>query len=86
MTPACQPNVTLRCAKCGNRQSVELHHIGGRNHVIWLVIPLCREHHIVLTTAIRRAGIDMRHTGDAIERLRRARQAIYVCLWFLDEP
>lgn len=27
----------------------------------------------------------MRYTSDETERLRRARQAIYVCLWFLDE-
>ena len=63
---------------------MELHHIGGRNHVAWFLIPLCQKHHVALTIAIRRAGIDMEYTPDATERLRRARQAIYVCLWFLD--
>ena len=63
---------------------VELHHIGGRNHVAWFTIPLCQRFHVELTTAILRAGVDMRYTRDEEERLRRARQAIYVCLWFLD--
>jgi hypothetical protein len=48
-------------------------------------MPLCQKHHVTLTIAIRRAGIDMRYTSDEAERLRRARQAIYVCLWFLEE-
>jgi hypothetical protein len=49
------------------------------------MIPLCRKHHTAVTIELRRAGIDMRYTGDETERLRRARRAIYVCLWFLDE-
>jgi hypothetical protein len=76
---------TLRCAKCGSIHNVELHHIGGRNHVAWITIPLCQKHHVELTIAIRRAGIDMRYTSDKAERLRRARLTIYVCLWFLDD-
>jgi hypothetical protein len=76
---------TLRCAKCGSSHDLEMHHIGGRNHVVWLMIPLCRKHHIELTVAIRRAGIDLRYTSDKTERLRRARKAIYVCLWFLED-
>jgi hypothetical protein len=64
---------------------VEWHHIGGRNHVAWFMIPLCQKHHVALTIALRRAGIDMHYTSDVAERLRRARQAIYVCLWFLDD-
>lgn len=75
----------LRCAKCGSSRNVELHHIGGRNHVAWITIPLCQDHHMRLTAAIQQAGIDMRYTSDKPERLRRARQAIYACLWFLDE-
>ena len=75
----------LRCAKCGSSSRVELHHIGGRKHVAWFTIPLCQEHHVEITTEIRRAGIDMQHTGNKEERLKRARRAIYVCLWFLDE-
>jgi predicted DNA-binding protein YlxM (UPF0122 family) len=49
------------------------------------MIPLCQKHHVALTIALRRAGIDMHYTSDVAERLRRARQAIYVCLWFLDD-
>ncbi len=43
----------------------------------------CQRHHVELTSLILRAGVDMRYTRDEEERLRRARQAIYVCLWFL---
>jgi hypothetical protein len=84
-TPDLQSRGNLQCAKCGSSRNVELHHIGGRNHVAWIRIPLCREHHVMLTIANQRAGIDMRYTSDLAERQRRARQAIYVCLWFLDE-
>jgi transposase-like protein len=76
---------TPRCVLCGSDRNVEVHHIAGRNHVAWIMIPLCRAHHVRLTIAIRQAGIDMRYTSDPAERLRRARQAIYACLWFLDE-
>ena len=86
VTPVVQGRPILRCAKCGSPRNVELHHICGRRHVVWITIPLCREHHVRLTVAIRQAGIDMRYTSDTAERLRRARQAIYVCLYFLDEP
>jgi hypothetical protein len=74
----------MRCTKCESVEEVELHHIGGRNHLAWFLIPLCRKHHVALTLAIRRAGIDMQYTSGEAERLRRARKAIYVCLWFLD--
>jgi hypothetical protein len=84
-TPEVQGRRILRCAKCGSPQNVELHHIAGRNHVVWITIPLCREHHVRLTVAIQQAGIDMRYTSDTAERLRRARRAIYVCLWLLDD-
>lgn len=76
---------TLRCVKCGSARNVEFHHIGGRNHVARIVVPLCRGHHVRLTIAIQQAGIDMKYTSDPAERLRRARRAIYVCLWLLDE-
>lgn len=75
----------IRCSKCGSSHNVEMHHIGGRNHVVWLMIPLCNKHHVELTLAIQQAGIDMRYTSDKIERLRRARKTIYVCLWFLED-
>jgi hypothetical protein len=74
----------LRCTIGGSTKQVELHHVGGRNHVVWFTIPLCREHHVKLTRYIEAAGVDMRYTPDRLERLRRARKAIYMLLWFLD--
>jgi len=74
----------LRCTICGSTDQVEKHHVGGRNHVVWFMIPLCRDHHVKLTRYIEGAGIDMRYSPDRLIRLRRARQAIYMLLWFLD--
>ena len=74
----------LRCTICGSTDQVEKHHVGGRNHVVWFTIPLCRDHHVRLTRYIEGAGIDMRYTPDRLERIRRARQAVCMLLWFLD--
>lgn len=73
----------VRCL-CGSSKDVEWHHLGGRNHVVWFLAPLCREHHVELTTMLHRAGVEMRYTPDSSERMRRARLATYVFLWFLD--
>jgi len=75
----------LRCTICDSTKQVEQHHVGGRNHVVWFTIPLCREHHVKLTRYIEAAGVDMRYTPDRRTRLRRARKAICMLLWFLDE-
>ena len=61
-----------------------IHHVGGRNHVVWFTIPLCRKHHVKLTAYIAAAGVDMRYSPDRPTRFRRARQAICMLLWFLD--
>jgi hypothetical protein len=74
----------LRCTICGSTHRVEKHHVGGRNHVVWFTIPLCRDHHARLTRYIEGAGIDMRYTADRLTRIRRARQALCMLLWFLD--
>jgi hypothetical protein len=73
-----------RICLCGTTQNVELHHVGGRNHVVWFLVPLCREHHLQLTVMLQRGGVDMRYTPDRAERMRRARLATYVFLWFID--
>lgn len=52
--------------------------------MVWFTIPLCREHHVKLTRYIEVAGVDMRYTADRLERLRRARRAVYMLLWFLE--
>jgi hypothetical protein len=74
-----------RCAICGSTRAVEEHHIGGRNHAAYFTIPLCRPHHTAVTIAIAQARIDSQYTSDMPERARRARQAAYIFLWFLDE-
>ena len=74
----------LRCVVCGTAADVELHHIGGRNHVIWIDPPLmCRMHHSSLTRKLQLAGIDMSFTPDLRERLARARMAAF---WFPSGP
>jgi hypothetical protein len=74
----------LHCTICGSTKQVERHHAGGRNHIAWFTILLCREHHVRLTRYIEAAGVDMRYTPDRMERLRRARQAIRMLGWLLD--
>jgi len=73
----------LKCL-CGSGKDVEWHHLGGKNHVFWFCAPLCRGHHAELTAMLQRAGVEMRYTSDPDERMRRARLATYVFLWFLD--
>lgn len=75
----------LRCAICGSPEHVEFHHLGGKYHVAWMTVPLCRKHHVKLTEQIRVAGIDMGYTPDPHERRIRARQAAIVFLWMLDD-
>ncbi len=70
---------------CGSSKNVELHHVCGRNHVVWFLVPLCREHHVKLTLMIEQAGVDMRFTSDPADRMRRARLATYIFLWFVDK-
>jgi hypothetical protein len=72
-----------RCAICGSRENVQLHHLGGRKHALHFTIPLCAKHHDALTFALR--VVEMRATSDREERLRRARLAGLVFLWFIDE-
>ena len=70
---------------CGSSDHVELHHVAGRFHIPWFTLPLCRRHHERVTEAYRLAGVDMRYTPDARERLRQTRQATLVFLWMLEE-
>ncbi len=75
----------LRCALCGSSDHVERHHLGGRFHVAWFVVPLCRTHHVRLTAFLRLSGVDMRYTADARERRVRVWQALLVFVWMLVE-
>jgi hypothetical protein len=75
-----------RCAICGSKNNLQEHHLGGFRHVPYFTIPLCQPHHERVSILIAQAGINiMRCSSDKSERARRARQAAYVFLWFLDE-
>jgi hypothetical protein len=73
------------CAVCGSTKKLEEHHLGGLQHARFFTIPLCQPHHLAVTIAIARAGVDPHYTSDPHERARRARMAAYVFLWFLEE-
>jgi hypothetical protein len=74
-----------RCAICGSTKDLQEHHLGGRKHAAYFTLSLCRSHHEAVTIAIARAKVNMQPTAVAAERSRRARQAAYVFLWFLEE-
>jgi hypothetical protein len=73
------------CVLCGSTLDIERHHVGGRYHVAWFTIALCRNHHLRITAALRQAGIDMSYAPNTRERLARARKALAVFLWMLEE-
>ena len=67
-----------RCVLCGSIRNIEQHHIGGQNHIAWVTVPLCRNHHEQCHKLIELAGIDLEYTPDAVERLIRASKAINI--------
>lgn len=73
------------CALCGSILDVELHHVGGRHHIAWFTVPLCRIHHLRVTAALRVAEVNMSFTPDTRERLSRVRMATFVFLSLLEE-
>jgi hypothetical protein len=75
----------LVCVICGDHRNVELHHIGGRRHIAWLLAPLCRRHHRQCHLLIEASGVDLEHTEDPIERLIRAMKAISIFLCMLQD-
>ncbi len=73
------------CVLCGSTRDVELHHVGGRHHIAWFTIPLCRIHHLRVTAALRVAGVNMSFTPDTRERFSRVRMATLVFLSLVEE-
>jgi hypothetical protein len=73
-----------RCVFCV-RQDVEQHHVGGRNHVAWFTMPLCRTHHAQVHALLRSVGVNLEYTSDPQERYRRALQALAIAQWMLLE-
>jgi len=74
-----------RCVICGSRDHVEQNHAGGRNHVAWFTMPLCRPHHVRFHELLRIAGVDLEHTPNRRIRLIRALKATLVLAWMLLE-
>jgi hypothetical protein len=68
------------CVLCGSTKDVEHHHIGGRNHLAWATIPLCRSHHRQCHLLMENVGVDLDYTPDQLERLIRAAKAITIIL------
>jgi hypothetical protein len=74
-----------RCLICGRKLQIEGHHVAGHNHDPELTTPLCTPCHDQVTENLRRADVDMQHTGNSVERVRRALKATAVFLRMLAE-
>jgi hypothetical protein len=68
----------IGCAICGSRQNVQWHHIGGKKHLAWVMMPVCQPHHRQCHALITRARINLEYTSDPVERLIRASIAISI--------
>ena len=74
-----------RCVICGNRSTLERHHLGARRHLVWLTAPLCRIHHNRLHRLLKIAGVDLKYTRDPVERLIRATKAISIFMCMIQD-
>jgi hypothetical protein len=74
-----------RCSICGWNVQIEKHHVAGGRHDPELTAPLCIACHAHITESLRRADVDMRHTPDPAERVRRALKATAIFLRMLAE-
>ena len=73
------------CVLCGSSKEIEHNHVGGRNHLAWFTIPVCRKHHAQFHALLRNAGVDLEYTSDPRERLLRALKSCIVFQWMLME-
>ena len=73
------------CFICGSRKHIQEHHLGGRKHFRYFIIPLCQSHHQEVTIAIQRAGVNPSYTSDKTERQRRAVMHYSVFHWYMCE-
>jgi len=75
-----------RCTLC-DRHATEWHHVPGRNNCSWFRIPLCTQHHRLITRAYYNSSPEMMKAVSSLEeRVKHAREACYVFLWLLDHP
>ena len=66
------------CVICGSHRNLQWHHIGGKRHLVWVMMPLCRAHHEQFHRLIK--GVDLQYTSDPVKRLIRASIAINIFL------
>jgi hypothetical protein len=71
------------CVICGSHRNLQWHHIGGKKHLAWVMMPLCHPHHAQCHRLIK--GIDLQYTSDPVERLIRASIAISIFLCIVQE-
>lgn len=74
-----------RCVLCESTHKVQGNQLGGRHNLAWFTMPFCARCHLLFHAMVNRAGIDLRHTDDPIERFRRALAAIKIAEWMLLE-
>jgi hypothetical protein len=78
--------VRERCTFC-NRPATEQHHVAGFDHCKWFRVPLCTQHHKMITRAYYSANPNMMERATNLnDRIKRAREGCYVFLWLLDHP
>jgi hypothetical protein len=68
---------------CGNSKNLEQNHLGGNNHVPWLFLPFCREHHAEFHVMCQKAGVDLRYIKHSSLALIQAFKAMLVGLWMV---
>ena len=73
------------CIICGTLTGIEHNHVGGRNHIAWFTAPFCKVHHTQFHEHLRNAGVDLRYTSNALERLNRASQAMIICQLLINQ-
>ena len=72
-----------RCVICGTDKNVQHHHIGGRNHIVWLTAPLCRAHHDRCHLLLQINDVDLEYTTNPVRRLHYALMAITIFVFMI---
>jgi hypothetical protein len=72
-----------RCVFCDTDKNVQHHHIGGRNHIVWLTAALCRAHHDQCHRLLEINGVDLQYTSNTIKRLNYALMAITIFMFMI---
>jgi hypothetical protein len=75
----------IGCVICGSRTKLQWHHIGGRNHMAWVEMPLCYVHHEQCHKLLKSHGVNLEYTSDPVQRLIRASIAVSIFLCIVQE-